>query len=376
MTEMETPTPPDRILFLIDHFKDPHAGTEAQLHRLVTELTNRGTQCHLSVLKSSQYLERGNFPCPWSALGHTSLGAPATWRAMRKLGRQKAAEGFQLAHTFFNDASVIAPPMLALSSIRTLISRRDMGFWYNRRNLTLLRLTNRWVSACVANSHSVAEITAREERIPKDKLHVIYNGLPDTAPSDFPVPELAALRERGRILAGLVANIRPIKRMHDLIDALGHLQADAPALDVVIIGSGDANALRKRAADLGVAERVHFLGQRSDVAACLRYFDMGVLCSESEGFSNALIEYMRAGLPSVCTETGGNPEAVQDQLTGLLYPVGDVRMLAARLLELVNQPVMGKAMGEAAQQVAKERFSVRAMANAHCRVYQQVLSAP
>ncbi|MCH8505577.1 MAG: glycosyltransferase [Ectothiorhodospiraceae bacterium] len=365
-----------KILFLIDHLKNPHAGTEGQLYKLVHALTERGVQCHLAVLKPSVYLRSGAFPCPWSSLDASSLASPTTWRRMHALGRSLSAQGFRLAHTFFNDVSVIAPPMLALSGMRTVISRRDMGFWYSRKYTTLLRTTRRWVSACVTNSDAVAEITAQRERIPPNRMQVIYNGLemPGEDHVTSPVPELEHLRTEGRVLAGLVANIRPIKRMEDLIDAVALARDSAPMLDAVIIGDGDSSALKERARNHGVAERVHFLGPRNDVPACLHALDIGVLCSESEGFSNALVEYMAAGLPSVCTDTGGNPEAIDDARTGFLYPGGDVEALSRHLVALATDAAGREATGQRARQEAQRRFSVDAMVNAHSALYQRLLS--
>lgn len=375
MTPAERAVQPDRVLFLIDHFRNPRAGTEGQLYLLVSELIAGGTQCHLVVLSASEYLERNGFPCSWSALGHTSLGSPSTWLAMRRLGRDKAAEGYRLAHTFFNDVSIIAPPMLALSGIKTLISRRDMGFWYTRRSLALLRVTRFWIAGCISNSHAVADITSRRERIPPHKLTVIHNGLEERTPSSNPTPELQTLHNRGRVLAGIVANIRPIKRVDDLIGALAEIRHEAPQLDVVVIGDGNHGELRQQAKALGVEGRVHFLGARVDVPACLNQLDIGVLCSESEGFSNALVEYMLAGLPSICTDSGGNPEAIEDRRSGFLYPVGNKKALSRLLLALARDSGLRKRIGMRARQRAREKFTIKSMVDAHCEVYRRVLSS-
>ena len=363
-----------RVLFLIDHLENPHAGTEGQLHLLVSGLMGRGIECHLLVLKKSAYLESGQFPCPWSVLGQTRLSALASWRAMHRFGKEMAQRGFRIAHTFFNDSSVLAPPTFALAGIKTVISRRDMGYWYDRRYRSLLRLTGRWVAACSVNSVAVRDVTIAAEHIPSDRIHVIYNGLPPVADLQPDLPILSDLRARGRILAGVVANIRPIKRIEDFLDALGALRYEVPMLDAVIIGGGDPNALSARAQALGVGDRVHFLGQRNDVSACLRQMDIGVLCSESEGFSNAVIEYMQAGLPTVCTRTGGNPAAITHGHTGFLYGVADVPALAEHLACLARDPALQSTLGRAAQADADQRFSVESMVSAHCALYRSVLS--
>ncbi|MDX5297634.1 MAG: glycosyltransferase family 4 protein, partial [Gammaproteobacteria bacterium] len=93
---------------------------------------------------------------------------------------------------------------------------------------------------------------------------------------------------------------------------------------------------------------------------------------ESEGFSNAIIEYMQAGLPVVCTETGGNPEAITDGVTGRLYPVADVSALAACLEPLIRDESLRQRMGHAAQIEATRRFGIQAMLNAHLDLYQKL----
>ena len=364
---------PDRVVFLIDHFRNPLAGTEGQLLQLVKGLTARGVGCHLVVLRSSEFLEQGGFPCPFTVVGHTRIGSPKTWLALWRLGRQMRADGYRLAHTFFNDVSLLVPPTFAASGIRTLISRRDMGFWYTPLYLRLLRMTRRWISGCIANSQAVADVTMRMERIPRDSMHVIYNGL---APSDSDggdVSRLVDLKSKGYLLIVLVANVRPIKRIEDLIEALGRLKDSDPMLASVIIGGGDASALREKAAKLGMSDRVVFLGARDDVPNCLRYADIGVLCSESEGFSNAIVEYMRAGVPTVCTNVGGNREAIEDGVTGLLYPVGDANELASHLALLAGNAELCDELGAAARRSAEVRFSVDRMVDDHLALYRAKL---
>jgi len=101
---------------------------------------------------------------------------------------------------------------------------------------------------------------------------------------------------------------------------------------------------------------------------------VAVLCSESEGFSNALIEYMQAGRPIICTDTGGNPELVQNGTNGFLVPVGDANALADCLVKLLSDGVLARKLGDAARETVRSTYSHTRMLNEQMACYDQVLS--
>lgn len=362
----------EKILFVIDHFRNPNAGTEGQLFQLIQGLDRNHFTPYLLVFSDSDYLQEYGFPCEYEVLGHSRLSAPATWLALWSRAKQYKASGVRLAHVFFNDPSVICPPIFRFHRIKTIISRRDMGYWYTPAYRALLLVTGRFVSAVITNSQAVRQVTARKEGFPRESIHVVYNGY-DSGGATPKVPsDLLALRKRNpeAIFAGLVANIRPIKRIGDAIVAL--TLSGVCKVHLVVIGAGDANELKALAKTQGVGDRVHFLGGRSDVKACLAFLDIALLCSESEGFSNAIIEYMQAGVPVICSEVGGNPEAVIHGETGFLYACGDIRELGRKLAELASDAEMRKSIGDNARKVAKERFGMDEMVSRHELIYRRI----
>jgi len=369
----------ERVLFVIDYFRDPHAGTEGQLYSLVQGLDRQAFTPHLLVFEESPWLRQHGFPCDYTVLGHRSLKSPATWRALFRTARRFRQQGYRLAHIFFNDPSLIGPPVFRLCGIRSLLSRRDMGYWYTPALKACLRVTGRFAEGVVANSDAVRRVTMAAEGFREQSVHVIYNGFPDNkAVGSSPgaeVSPLSELRKGGRILMGLVANIRPIKRIPDALGCLALLKNKVPELDLVVIGAGDGEPLRRQAEALGIAGRVHLLGPRDDVANCLPFLDMGILCSESEGFSNAIVEYLRAGLPVVCSEVGGNPEAISDGVNGYVYPVGDVTAFAKVVCKLAGDPELRAEMATRAKKDAEERYSMSRMVTAHEALYQRVLGS-
>lgn len=363
-----------KVLFVIDQYKNPYAGTEGQLYKLIKYLQERGVECHLLAFSPSEFLRNHIFPCPVTILGHHRLSSLKTWVALWQAARKFRALGYSIAHIFFNDPSVIGPPVFRLNGFKVLISRRDMGYWYTPAYTRLLKLNRFFLSAAVTNSAAVKQITSEVEKIPPHKVHVIYNGYEDLDCSQSIPGDWAAFVEPGDFVIGMVANIRPIKRMEDAIEALAKVYSLYPRAKLVVIGDGDSSLLTERAERLGVSHRVCFIGSRSNAVDYIRHFDVGVLCSQSEGFSNALIEYMQCGKPVVCSRVGGNPEIVRHGNNGFLYEIGDTTSLANHLQYLIEKAKERDEMGQSAQAIVREQFSMKRMVDAHIELYGLVLN--
>ncbi|TYC62722.1 glycosyltransferase [Marinobacter sp. BW6] len=372
MSQQDVPQP---ILFVIDHFRNPNAGTEGQMFNLIKGLDRARFEPVLLVFRDSEYLQEHDFPCNYHVLGQTRLFSPATWAALWKMARRFRTSGVRLAHVFFNDPSVVCPPVFRLNGIKTIISRRDMGYWYTPVYRAMLAISGRFVAAAITNSNAVRQVTTKAEPLSASQVHVVYNGYALAETSGGLPADLAALRFKHpkAVFAGLVANIRPIKRMEDAVLAVSRLHQKGHDLHLALIGGGNQADLQLLASEQGIADRVHFLGPRADVQACLKALDIGLLCSESEGFSNAIIEYMQAGLPVVCSNVGGNPEAIAHGETGYLYRCGDIAELTKHLEALSDSSYLRQFIGENAQRSARERFSMESMVAKHQNIYDGLI---
>ena len=142
------------------------------------------------------------------------------------------------------------------------------------------------------------------------------------------------------------------------------------------MGDGpDIAEAKELARQLGVEQKVRFLGERSDVESVLRNADIGVLASNWEGLPISIIEYMRAGLPVVASSVGGVPELVEDGVNGFLVARGDVDMLAQKIEVLANSgPLRGK-LGSAGRTLFETKFSDRRMVEQIIRLYEEILPA-
>jgi glycosyltransferase involved in cell wall biosynthesis len=187
-------------------------------------------------------------------------------------------------------------------------------------------------------------------------------------PGEGPAEEARAAAAEPPVV-GLVANIRPVKRIDDAVRAFAKIAGRHPSATLRIVGGGDASGVQALAGELGVADRVVCTGRVSDPGAEIARFSIGLLTSDSEGFSNAVMEYMQAGKPVVCTDTGGNPELVEEGECGYLCAVGDSDAMAARLDALLADAGLRERMGAAARRRVRTLCDRSSMIEAHIGLY-------
>lgn len=166
------------------------------------------------------------------------------------------------------------------------------------------------------------------------------------------------------------------KNLACLMRALARLPADERPW-VALAGNGplrgDIDAMREAA---GLDADVRFLGERKDTAALMQSADFLILPSSYEGMSNVLMEAMAAGCPVIASDVGGNPELVEDDATGLLFPSDDAEALARCLQSLGTDAALRQRLSQQAAQVARQRYSVEQLVRSTTRVYDRCLQAP
>jgi glycosyltransferase involved in cell wall biosynthesis len=146
---------------------------------------------------------------------------------------------------------------------------------------------------------------------------------------------------------------------------------------LVLAGDGPERGLAEELArQLGVAERVHFLGEQNEVERVLASSDLFLLPSEHESFGLAALEAMSCGVPVLGSASGGLPEVVDDGVTGLLVAVGDVESSIERAVALLRSDEALGAMGCSAREAAVERFGVERVVSRYLEIYESALASP
>jgi N-acetyl-alpha-D-glucosaminyl L-malate synthase BshA len=172
-----------------------------------------------------------------------------------------------------------------------------------------------------------------------------------------------------------VSNFRPVKRVGDLLDVLARVRRRRPAR-LVLVGDGpERQHAAERAAALGVADAVSFLGLRADFAAELRHADAFVLPSATESFGVAALEALSSGVPVFGYRVGGLPEVVAPSV-GTLVESGDVAALADAVLAAIGDPARHAVMAHAARAHVLQRFGRAAALDRYEACYRRVLADP
>jgi len=348
-----------RVGFFIDAYK-PGAGTENQLRGILRHLDASRVEATLVTLRDpvpEQY--RAEIPWPVECLRVGSLFSSSAVLGFLRLFSWLRKQQFDIAMIYFVDTNQFVVPACKLAGIHNIIiNRRDMGYWYRRSLLFRLNTVNRLADYFLVNSEAVKQLVATRERFPADRIKVIYNGLWDKITAANPATKESLRIPANASVVGIIASLRPVKRIDRFIEVAAIVLRSVPQTYFLILGQGECEAqLKSQAAKLGIAERVRFLGQVSDVGAYLPLFDVGLLTSESEGLSNTLMEYAAAGVPAVAFDTGGNPEVVVEGLTGFLAPEGDIPGMATKVVAVLTDNDLKRQLSNQSAKSVSERFA-------------------
>ena len=212
-----------------------------------------------------------------------------------------------------------------------------------------------------------------------DRVRVLHSGI-DLARVPA-APDGESFRRRhgipsGAPVLGTVANLFPRKGYDVMCRALLALHRRRPGVHYLIVGAGDAayeQTLRELIRSLGLEQQVHFAGFQDPVYPALAAMDLYVHPALMEGFGIALLEAMAMVKPVVATRTGGIPDIVVPEETGLLVPPGDPDSLAAAVQVLLDDGGRRDAMGKAGRRRVERLFTVDAMVSGLFAGYEAVV---
>ena len=321
-------------------------------------------------------LEMGYSPAVFELRG--SAFGLNTLLQIKRSARWLRENRIQLVHAHDLYSALIAVPAAKIARCRVIVGRLDLVHWKGRLRRLAMRALSRAADHVIANAKAIQTMLVETEGIPAERVSVIYNGI-DVAAFDRRVrqgPSLPLPATGGAPVAVLVANMHdPVKRQEDFLLAIAEARTRFPDLRALLVGDGRRRAqLEELSARLHLEQVAHFLGHRVDVPAVLARANIGVLCSEREGLSNAVMEAMASRLPMIVTNTGGNPELVKDGERGLVVSVRQPSELSAAMVKLLENPTTSRRMGEAGRQFIEKEMGLSRMALAHDLLYRSLLA--
>ena len=250
-------------------------------------------------------------------------------------------------------------------------------YWENARRRIAYRRLAKW-GRMVAVSRDVRTFLAEHIGIEEKRVEVIHNGVSvdafDSRHQSTQYKSALSLCGEDRII-GTIGSLYPVKGHKYLLCALPRILDVCPNTTILLIGRGELDAsLKALAKDLGVEQRVRFLGLRSDISALLSIMDVFVQPSLSEGLSIALLEAMAAGKPVVASRVGGNLELVADGESGYLVPPKDEEALAQKIVSILQSPQTARLLGENGRHRVCADFTLDQMIDKYTRLYEHSIA--
>jgi glycosyltransferase involved in cell wall biosynthesis len=343
------------------------AGTETQLLALIHHLDRNKIKPYLCLTsgesQGSRSLEPAN--CPVLRLGVQSFRHPnilkQAWRLVRFLRQQQ----IDILQVYFVDSTYIGVPIAWLAGVPHIVrTRNNIGYWMTGRHRWLGRICNFMADGLVANCEACRQAVIDDEGLPSRKIRVLENGVNlerfARAHRDKPL-EAEARPTKGRRV-GVVSNLRSVKSLDIFLSAAAEVSVTRPDVTFHIAGEGELRpVLQQQAINLEISDRVFLPGTVSDGPGFLAELNVAVLSSRSEGMSNAILEYMAAGLPVVATAVGGNVQLIEHEKDGLLVPRGDSHQLALAIGRLLDDRGLANRLAASARYKVENHYSRQAM---------------
>lgn len=306
---------------------------------------------------------------------------PAAMLTVPRLARLLRQIRPDILHTLIPVCNVLGPVAGKLARVPHIVcTKLALGVYRDSsRFLPIMEdFCDRFFDLVHCKSQGILDDIAAREPIPRSRMRVIYNGLDTsryersgTRPNreEFGIPDDA-------FVIGMVANLIPYKGHAEVVTAARTILDAFPTARFLFVGhdNGIQAQLESQAESLGVRGAITFTGVRRDIPNLMAQMNLLVSASHQEGFSNVLLEAMASGLPIVATRVGGNPEAVENGVTGLIVEPHAPDQLASAILSIMREPGKAAAMGERGRERVKRLFSYEAMINGMKRFYAETLA--
>ena len=359
-----------RVLHVIDSLI--LAGAEVLLSEMLPRMRRRGLDVAVVVLK---HLD-SPLEIDLQAAGFHFLPSRSSdiYSPLHICSLAKHINSFDVVHSYLFPAQLWVAAAARLASRRVPLVTSEPST-HNRRRRRWARPLDLWMyrnyKKITCNTKATAEYLIRWIPEVADRVSVIHNGVPVERFLDAEPANKAEVlpTANGRPVIMFVARFDSTKDHPTLLRATRRV----PDAELVLVGDGDSRpAMQQLASDLGIGNRVHFLGRRPDIPRLLKLADLYVHASNSEGFGIAAVEAMSAGLPVLASDVPGLKEVVTG--AGRLVAPSDEEALAKAIGEILQSKQIRQRMAAASQKRAAH-FNIDRTVDSLIEIYESVVCA-
>jgi len=362
-----------RVLLLVDQLSGLGGGAEVFLVGLATHLPRERFEVSVCATRAvapgplAEILDAGAVP-------YIALGRRSRWDLlrMRRLAALLGSGRFDIVHAHKFGSNVWGTLFGRACRVPVVIAHEHTWSYEGRplRKWIDGRIVGPLATRFIAVSDADAARMVEDEKVASEKVVVMPTGYVarPLAPNTDLRSELGLTSETP--LVGTAVVFRPQKALEVLLEAHARLLRTMPDVHLAIAGDGPTRAeIERRARELSLDGRVHFLGHRDDVDAILRSLDVAALSSDFEGSPLFVLECMANGTPIVATAVGGIPQMIFDGETGVLVPPRDPEALAGAIGHLLVDPERRAKLAAAAANRLSD-FRIDAVARRFADLYE------
>ena len=374
-----------RILFMMDHAYLPRGGTEEHLLWLQNSLDSERFEKHFLVF-SRLDCPADMFPIQPLVLGQVFGNKKLTYpKRFRALVRYLCDNNIDIIHAFMPNDEVLACYAGYFArrklghNIAIVGHRRNLGFMVGMKRRLMGYLIRRFNIAYIANSRASIDAAFAKEGIPRERFTVIYNAISHArweAGRASPISRAELGFDTDDFIIGSVATIRRIKGLETLVRAARLVVDRHPNARFLCIGNVDdqeyLDELYALTAELGLEHHINWYGDLDNAYRVLPNFDLAVLSSYSESFSNSVLEYSAVGLSIVASDVGGMSEIITGGENGFLVPPKEPELLAEKIITLFESPELRKSFAERAAEIAHRDFDESTILRQYVEFYESL----
>ena len=371
---------PVPISYVTSAIHSEQAGTEGHLLRLIRSMDRTRFAPKLILMQETDWAKSfHDHLVPLETLGFQSWSRPRDWRVISELARRFRKDGTQIVELHSVEAHFVGAMAAHLAKVPVVIScRRNSGHQLGLKERVLSRWGNRYVTQFLANADFVADRISEIEGIDRSRFQVIHNGVSLDRFEPGTHAQVSAefeQRTQGKRVISIVANLRPVKNYPFFLQAAKLVAQKHSDVVFAVMGEGPLKSeLQSLANNLGIEHQVLWLDSVPCPGPYLLRSTIACLSSKSEGFSNAILEYMAASLPVVATNVGGAAEAIVEGTTGYIVPANSPAVMADRLLQLLEMDETDRQqMGRLGRERVENYFTMEGQLRAFQDLYWRQL---